>query len=549
MAIKLGSPPTERYYLSWITQRMANAAPEDSKARKSQVSYLKQILNPMAQEIEKNTHELLEEVDNMHLSTANVLQLESLYKINVSPQLELPSSVSGNNTKTWKIPKVFAEINNIEYEITQAHKNNIETLSYNSIPSRIEDAYDSHSYEPVVATNTNIGLSGIAPKQPSIEGHLYITLSNNSNWSVVLGDKRYFSKIYITGITRKGIRQTEVLPLRYNGTFRTVNQWKFIEEIYTSYLNEDAEIAVDVFPWMSDGILDSRNLYIDIDGEEKYKFLNLGTHTWGSTITSQSFTTNNFDVIRGGLDAKDTIYELELLDEFGGNISATAFTMRPYSEWAFVIANKKLYVYDINLPYPDLSKTWDETPDSRIELHTDRWIYARDEQASIRTRLHDFLNVPSRYKWSVITPSGQEYGIDADNKFIPLELSKWVNNPLQSNGKWKDSSIDITLSERGTYTFLFTYTILNEGEHSEKTFKVRTILFVPSIKPEIALRLPSTITDIKDLSFDSDGRLWVLNTYELKRLNLFYDYFIVDYENSIIWMREFYNSVRVELDV
>jgi hypothetical protein len=111
--MKLGTTPSGRYNVSWVTQRMANAAPEESKARKSPVSYLKQILNPIAQEIEITTQQLLEEVDNMHLSTANISQLDSLYKVNISPQLEFSSSHTEDGSGRWKIPKVFAEIKNI----------------------------------------------------------------------------------------------------------------------------------------------------------------------------------------------------------------------------------------------------------------------------------------------------------------------------------------------------------------------------------------------------------------------------------------------------
>ena len=45
--IKLGTWPQDIYYLSWMTQRLANRAPEYIQARKWSWSTLQQILNPI----------------------------------------------------------------------------------------------------------------------------------------------------------------------------------------------------------------------------------------------------------------------------------------------------------------------------------------------------------------------------------------------------------------------------------------------------------------------------------------------------------------------
>ena len=49
-----------------------------------------------------------------------------------------------------------------------------------------------------------------------------ITIRNNTSWEYRALDRIYYPKCYITGTTRKGTTVTEAIPLRYNGTFKTI---------------------------------------------------------------------------------------------------------------------------------------------------------------------------------------------------------------------------------------------------------------------------------------------------------------------------------------
>ena len=73
------------------------------------------------------------------------------------------------------------------------------------------------------------------------------------------------------------------------------------------------------------------------------------------------------------------------------------------------------------------------------------------------------------------------------------------------------------------------------------------LLYVPAIRPEVTFELPLGLNDSDGIMFNSDGDLWFLKTNAVYKADVFYDYFLVDYERNIVWLRENYSSVRVVL--
>ena len=49
------------------------------------------------------------------------------------------------------------------------------------------------------------------------------------------------------------------------------------------------------------------------------------------------------------------------------------------------------------------------------------------------------------------------------------------------------------------------------------------------------------------VGFDSDGKLWFQVDDSVSLANIYYDYFIADYEKNAIWLRENYSNVKVVL--
>lgn len=545
--VKLGTWPTDRYYLSWVTQRMANRAPEISHARQAPASIVKQIMNPIGQDIQRMTQQILEERDNIFSSLTNIDLLSHVYEVDLQPSIAFSYSERSDGSVLYSTPRVYASLDSVEHEITQAYRNNIETFAYEALPSRVEDGETAYAYLPIVPTTAVSGLASITPSALPIESHLYITLTGNTNWSSQVGTTIYYPKIFLTGTTRKGTNLTEAIPLRYNGTFKTVNQWSSISEVFVSYLDSTATISVDIFPWFADGLLDTRNLSIDVAGQEKWRFLNMKSHSWGNTFISESFTTNDFDLIRTGIDAKDIEHEIELLDDTETNVTFDAFAIKPFSDYLFAISGNKFYVYNTTLPYPDVKRLEGESPDVKMDLLADKWIFARNETASIRTRILDFENVPQKTRWTLETPSLTEYYMGLDGSLWPTTTEAWIENKTWDEDIWLEQDIDFVLSERGTHVLTLECFYVDDDTNEVSTLETKYLFYVPYIVPDVILDMPVTLTGIEDLSFDSDGQLWAKANNDIVLLNVYYDYFMADYARNKLYLREQYSSVRIEV--
>jgi hypothetical protein len=548
MTIKLGAYPSDRYYLSWITQRLANHAPENSFARRSLSSSLKQMVNPIGQELQLAYQNLLYERDNFFLGSSDCDQLSILYHLDLKPNLTLFVDSTNPNTPRYQTPRVFVDLDNIEYEISEAYKNSIEGLQYLALPTRVKYGDQIISSTSVIDNVAVVNLLQEPIKDLAFEGPLYITLSYNTEWKIELKDKVYFSKIMITGTTRKGTKITESMPLRWNGTFKTINHWKEIDEVFVSYMSPGAHISIDLLPWNANGALDYRNLNVDINGEEKFRFLNLANYDWGTTLVSESYITNDFEVIRKGLEVRDTEYEMSLLDESGYDLPLNTFTIKPNTDYIFATSDKYLYIYDMKLPYPEAKRIIGESVDVAMDVISDKTTYRKEETIQLKTRILDYTKIPTKILWTIEDPSGNVYNIKEDGSFWPVELDYWIPNMSEHLDVWLDQTIEFSLYDYGTYivTLNIAYSDDIVGEETIDTIKL--LLYLPAITPETVIILPDDLPLITDLSFDSEGSLWA-NTYDgIYKLRLYYDYFLTDYENDAIWFREKYNNVRVEVE-
>lgn len=550
--MKLGTYPSRRYSHSWVTQRLLNRAPEWSHARQSTTAVAQQVLNPVGRDIQDVLQQLNRERYNMFVTTADMNMLDLLYYVELPTSMEFTTTELAPGAIAYTAPRVYAMINNIEYEISIAEENSIRTLWDEALPTRIEYAEQSEAFNTVISTLAG-DLSDVTPNNPCIEGHLYIMLSDNSNWETRTLDHVYYSKVAITGTTQKGIDLTEVVPLRRNDIFKTVHRWKSVSEVRVSYVSDTATITIGSFPFdqtsPTDGhIPDERNLIVPREGGERRRFMRLGSQSWGSSLISESYTVSEADedLIRKGIDSLEIEYEIELLDSAGSNVTLDSMVLQPNTNYVYAIDNTKFYIYDYNMPYPDTDMLIGESVDTHIVLHSDRWAYSRGSIATIKTYNMDLTSPPHSFRWTLIAPSGAEYFVDLDGTLLPTStVDAWNDNLDREDSYWDEQAQAILLNEQGTYVLVFEYRHYNEDTHEFTTTSTRSLLFVPAIHPEAVLNLPAQLQQCTDIAWDSDGYLWFYKDDFVYQSNICYDYFLADYATRKIWLRENYSSVRV----
>jgi len=541
----LGTYPSNRYARSWITQRVLNRAPELAQIRKSPVSVGQQLLNPGCLYIQETVQMLTRERFNMFASSASLNELDLLHWLELPSTMEFQYSEDSSGEKTYVPPNVYATIDGTEYQITQAENNDIETLSYKCVASRIENASVSHSYTAVLPTTLVANIASVTPNEMPIDSHLYVTLTNNETWEMRSVDKVYYSKCYITGVTRKGTTVTEVVPLRYNGTFKTVNEWHEIESFMFSYVDSTAYVAIEMFPWTSDGQLDTQNILIPAEGGERPLFIDIDTRAWGSTLVGKGFTVSNFDIIRAGIEEKEVFYEMELLDESELNIDVNSFILKPNSNTMYAVDDNNFYVYNTSLEFPNTQNINRESPETKIDLWALRYIYTRGATTTIETRNNAILDPPTRTQWTLRDPDGIEYHMAADGTLSSVEVTAWIDNIKWGEGLWDEMHIPITLLKNGEYIVTLEAQYYNDQYNTSSILTTQFLFFVPAITPEIQFALPAALTTPESIGLDSDMNLWIMKNNLIYRLNIYHDYFLVDYEKKVVWCNEDYASIRV----
>lgn len=541
----LGVYPSRRYPYSWITQRILNRAPEWSQIRKNPVSVGSQLINPVVYSIQETLQQLSIERYNMFASTADLSEIDRLYFLNLPSEMEFTYEDGADGNIIYTPPRVYATINSTEYEITQAERNDIETLAYDCIVSRVADGETSYVYTEVIPQTLVSNLGNISPSTIYINGHLYITIEENDTWEMRTTDRIYYPKCYITGTTRKGTVVTEAIPLRYNGTFKTVNEWQSVETIMVSYIDSTAYITVETFPWGRDGHLDTQNVLVPASGGERPLFIDLSSRSWGSTLVGKGFTIAEFDMIRAGIEDKETFYEIELLDESGNNVDLTAFVLKPNSRFMYAVDDNNFYVYDISLEYPNTQNLLEESPEAKIDLYADRWIAMRGDTENLRTRNNAILDPPSRFRWHMLDPDGNEYYIDANGVLWSTTTDAWITNLQWEDGVFSNVDIPITFTKNGVYIITLEAQYWDSKFSLSSTLKTKYTFFIPSIQPEAQYSLPVALSQPEDIGIDSDLRVWLKKYSAVHLLDVYHDYFLVDYENKTIWCKEQYPTIRV----
>jgi len=543
---KLGSYPSHRYSRSWITQRLMNRAPEWTDIRKNHASVGQQVVNSMALDIQDTYQQLSQERYNTFVSTADVSMLDMLYRFDLTPGMSFNHTEDSSGTVKYIPPTVYATISNTEHQITQAENNDINSLAYDCLPSRVEDGAVSYAYDDVVTATSVASLASITPNSLPINGHLYITIRNNTTWSITFRDTIYYPKIYITGTTRKGTSVTEALPLRYNGTFRTVNEWQSVSSVFVSYVDSTATIEIESLPFSADALIDKRNISVPVALGERFQFLKLGTRVFGSTLIAEAYTLSDMDVVReSGVDDRDIQYEIELLDESESNVDLTGHVFKTNSRFMYAVDSDYFYVYDVSLPYADAKDMLGQSSETKIDLYSDRWSYARNELATIKTRNLAVFDPPWRVRWTLLDPDDDEYYMGLDGSLWPTTTDAWIPNLQYEDGKWREQEIEFQLTKTGRYIVSIEASYLNEDTGELTTLTTKYLFFVPSITPETQIELPSTLKSPDGISIDSDGRAWLLKYGSINLLNVYHDYFLVDYERNRVWFKEDYSSVRV----
>lgn len=542
----------ERFIIkkSWISQRILNNIPLSENARRLPFSIAQQLLNPISNEIQSTYQQLNQAKVNAHPSSFNIVTPSHVWYLDIDSTFDFEieeDKIMGNNI--YVPPYVYATYGGSEHEITIAPDNNIETFTGNNIPTRVEDAGVSYTYLPVLPEALVSDIPSETLNDIVVDGHLYITVSNNKTWRHEFQEYIYYPKVRITGITRKRTEVTEEVPIQQNGTFKTINQWSSVSKIETYYLDDSTYVTVESFPFNADYMLDLNNIYISNNDQEMFQYFKIERNTNNNNnfdLICYIDTIEDLDMAQALNFPKDAIYNIQLSDisKFEPNLSST---MSPFPNLIYILGNAYFFVYDLRLPLPDCTKITEDQPESNIDIYADKWVAKYGETVKFSTRLLDHSNPPFRFRIKIEDDNGESWlGLDG-NRYSTVSTDGWIQNEKWEINEWEDKifSFEIEAYEETIITF--------EGLYSDETLKntytkkSQFLFFSPSFDNEQRLTLPFTLRGADNIGQDSDGNLWFHYSGTIKKATLHYDYFLVDYDKKRIWVREEYDELKVEV--
>jgi len=536
---------TRPYHASWLTQRMANRLPLWADARLLKSSWLQQYLNSIGIVYEDLYKGLAVESQNNYVSTANLDEIDVVYKVNLPRNFNFSVNDHDPANPIHIAPIVTAVIDDVVTSIPAAEDNDINSFWYDTFPNRVKIEGDTTDVSTPIMAPTAIGdLASATINTFPLEGRVSITISDASDF---INLKRVVQRgfVKITGTTRKGQEDTEILHFITNTTTLSVKEWRRIDTVAVHGIFPlTATVSIHLFDFNVDETIDALNLYVD-EVRESVMFTGVVPQgSTGSTVQHKIFAATNLGLLQQGFTSFDVREQAELLDSNGDPVLSRDFATQPFQDKLFVLGDDKLYIYYNQMPYPNYKDLGGETPDALMVANTERISYIRNQTVKIYSDRQFPTKRVLKNRWTITKPDGVRKRLGVDATEWALTYSGWILNGLSDTIHFKKQIIDFVPDQVGTYTIQ-----LDVLYHDGETQTDKHAFNVNAIMPGQVLDLPAIVQDSEGIAFDSDQNLWIKQGNTAYKMKMFTDNMIVDFERKILYFHEEYDKVTIQTGV
>lgn len=532
------------------TQHIVNTFPSWSDIRKDEQSLGYQLINPIGKVLDDLKSQLEKVRDNYYISSANIGDLDIFYTVYLPDTFEFSRNIDDNTDLTYSAPTVSGIQNDINYSVTLAERNNVETFWYLAVPDRIsliEEVNENH----ILVTGLLLG-SPFAPLTSSglthIPNKLTITLEGGNSY-ITLQDNNMTSRgiIQIEGVTREGLPLTEELSMFWDGQIQTQHDYRSLNETRAVrvYGIEDPTttfITVASANFNASDYKVNYELDMSVDKEPLELFWALGSGLTGQkTLDLKKYETDNLELRLEGFVDKFVLIQQELLNQSGMNIIPRDLTIQPYSDNIWIIDDTNLYLYSAKFPYSDLELLEGKQYDAYAVIEPSSYYAIKDEEITLEyVWRRPVIGLVAHRVW-VQKPDGTkkslENGIEVD---YHTDRTSWIFG--EPTDRLIRPTEFYTLNQRGSYLYTLEVVYTNQTTSIDK--RVISVLYQ---EPLAQFYLPSiSIPEVIGIDMDSEQKLWVLGTNGYKyQIHLHYDKMLIDFSKKILYFREPYERVRV----
>src|SRR3990167_281619 len=254
-----------------ITQRLVNTFLETYDVRKDEQSLGYQLLNAFGRDQEALIRQVIFSTRNYWLGTANSFEPDLFYKFRLPDTFNFVLSNGDPLNPSYTEPTVTGWVGTTTYPVTTPEENTLESF-LRALPNRITtDKTDSTSH--VLLSETDIStfpyISTLTPFQP---GRVWFHITEGSPWAT--DDKLPY--LLLTGTTRKGQEETEIVYFLFDGWRQTSKEWKEITRIDAMYISDSAKIVIQSARFGDGPYLDALNQHYSLSRNKTDLFWDLG---------------------------------------------------------------------------------------------------------------------------------------------------------------------------------------------------------------------------------------------------------------------------------
>jgi hypothetical protein len=533
---------------------------------------MQQIVNPMATAIEDLYQYISDGNRNRFLNTANLDLLDVAYVLRLPNDFEFGTYDNNLQDSSYVVPIVKTTVDGLD--IWPEAVSTIEDFWYDALPTRAVHGSTERrfSVRSVLDETVLSGLHSATLNEITHSTRLVVTITDCVTF-VDLSRRTESSFLMLTGTTERGLEETELLIIPYNGVFLTKKIWKTLTKVeFYGLQPSTGTVLIDCFAFSRGREVDKYQIYVT-PLAEKLMYHRLGSNDFAegtySTHQQMTVTADTLGGLYSGNDTLEVVREVELLYN-GNNLVLHDIAIQPFTGRIFAISDDAIYIFDQYGNLPNYQGLGAKTHGASMVINVDSYDYIRGESASIGSMWRKPEKKIFRNRWSVQKPDGTIAYIDVEGIESSDAEGTWITNKSHTElvfGPFESVAGDIdkqgfvyVLSERGTYLFTLE-TLFTDGTVERDTVPLH-VHYKEAVQK---INLPTSLQYGDGIAFDADQKLWILRrvgegaVYDLPyaygqqynitgcayEVRLATDNMMVDFENKVIYLHENYDSVNV----
>jgi len=584
----------DRVGIAWTTQRLANRFPTWSRAREREDSLFQLFTNPIGRVLDEIYSKLFQTRANCFVPTADTNAISDVYVFQLPLDFEFDTFSQTPGSWIWQNPTLGGLIGTTAFQIKILENWDL-TDKFYLPPTRISASYVSSNVEEIIVPTTSVwnlasvNLS-ISFQFDKLASPVYVDIdSANTFGGETSRGEIAIPKVTLTGepIERDFLdTYTENIIFNSNAQLPSKNAWSYLQSISVNNIFGDNATVTVTRGFNKDALTEPYGLLTEAfqEGELKYQFKNFvyGTNTY-PLLQYVVPELSEVELVASGYDERELFYEKLLLDSSGQVIKPIiAIERMPFSPWVLVLTAEKLHVYPISrghcisrqLESPsihggtvDTSKLGNILLANRshqieLKLNADRtWLHLSEDidtgielftrhisrQRPIQKVRFSYYHFPFDAAWD---DEPTRVYIDNTGTIIPNiqvhPTNGWIATPTDKakNLTWQDLRFTINPLLNGVTSAVYVLEVDASGIIQYDSM----LIHADDEKAMASFDLPAEVLNTATgMMYNHLDELLIRRTdKKVYKVNLFWDYATIDYQQNTIYLREEYDEVSAE---